>query len=97
MEGRLADARIDFERLADLSPPKTRRQADALLQLGRICTKLNEHVRAKQHLERALQIDQEIDVFTTDERSEILRITEKSGVQAVTIDLTSSGIRSDKR
>jgi tetratricopeptide (TPR) repeat protein len=77
---RLADARIDFERLVELSQPDTRQQANALLQLGRTCAKLNEHAQAKLHLERALKIDQKINVFTTDERSEIKRITQGSGM-----------------
>ncbi|GAJ07540.1 unnamed protein product, partial [marine sediment metagenome] len=79
---RLADARDDFERLVELSPPDTPQRAKALLQLGRICSKLNDLVQAKQHLENALEIDQKIDVFTPDERSEITRL-QRSGVQAV--------------
>jgi tetratricopeptide (TPR) repeat protein len=75
---RFADARIDFEKLADLSPADTRQQANALLQLGRVCAKLNEHVQAKKHLERALKIDNKINIFTTDERSEIMKITRGS-------------------
>jgi len=80
---RLADARNDFERLVELSTSDTREQAKALLQLGRICAKLNDLVQAKQHLENALEIDRKIDVFTPDERSEITRIVQRSGTQAV--------------
>jgi len=80
---RLADARNDFERLVELSPPDTRKQAKALLQLGRICAKLNDLVQAKEHLNNALEIDQKIDVFTTEERSEITKIVQGSGMQAV--------------
>jgi len=79
---RLADARNDFERLVELSTSDSREQAKALLQLGRICVKLNDLVQAKQHLENALEIDRKIDVFTTDERSEITRIVQRSGTQA---------------
>ena len=80
---RLADARNDFERLVELSLPDTRQRAKALLQLGRICAKLNDLVQAKQHLKNALEIDRKIDVFTPDERSEITRIVQRSGMQAV--------------
>ncbi|MFZ2147478.1 MAG: tetratricopeptide repeat protein [Sedimentisphaerales bacterium] len=83
MEDRLADARNDFARLVELSPPDTRQQAKALLQLGRICAKLNDLIQAKQYLQNALEIDRKIDVFTTDERSEITRIVQRSGTQAV--------------
>jgi tetratricopeptide (TPR) repeat protein len=71
---RAAEARKDFEKLVELSPPDTARRAKAFLQLGRICVKLNELAQAKQHLKDALEIDRKIDVFTTDERSEITRI-----------------------
>jgi len=74
---RLADARNDFERLVELSPSDTPRQAKALLQLGRICAKLNDFTEARQHLKNALEIDGRIDVFTTEERSEIRRIVQK--------------------
>ena len=83
MADRLADARNDFERLVELSLPDTRQQAKALLQLGRVCAKLNELDKAKQHLNNALEIDRKIDVFTPDERSEIARIVQGSGAQAV--------------
>ena len=76
MADRLADARKDFEKLVKLSPTDSPRKAKALLKLGRICIKLNDHVRAKQHLEKALEVDQKINVFTTDERSEIRRIAQ---------------------
>jgi len=80
---RIADAKKDFERLVKLSPPDTHQRAKGLLQLGRICAKLNEPVQAEQHLKTALEIDRNIDVFTTDERSEITRILQRSGTQAV--------------
>jgi len=83
LSDRLADARNDFERLVELSLPDTPQRAKALLQLGRICVKLNELVQAKQHLQNALEIDRKIDVFTPDERSEITRILQRSETQAV--------------
>jgi len=83
LPGRFADARDDFEKLVELSLPDTRQRAKALLQLGRIYAKLNDLVQAEQHLNTALEIDQKIDVFTTDERSEITRILQRSEIQAV--------------
>ena len=83
MADRLADARNDFEKLVELSLPDSRQRAKALLQLGRIYVKLNDLVQAKQHLKNVLEIDRKIDVFTTDERSEITRIVQRSGTQAV--------------
>jgi len=77
---RLADARNDFEKLVELSPSDTPRQAKALLQLGRICAKLNDFVEAKHYLKNALEIDQKINVFTTDERSEITSIVQPRGI-----------------
>ncbi len=82
LPGRLADAKKDFERLVELSSSDTRQRAKALLQLGRICSKLNDLDHAKQHLKNALEIDQKIDVFTPDERSEIARL-QRSKTQAI--------------
>jgi len=82
LPGRLDDARGDFEKLVELSLPDTPQRAKALLQLGRICVKLNEVEQAKQNLNNALEIDQKIDVFTPDERSEITRL-QRSEKQAV--------------
>jgi tetratricopeptide (TPR) repeat protein len=79
---RLADARKDFEKLVEklsqLSPPDDRRQAKALLQLGRVCAKLNDIPQAIQHLKKALEIDQKLNVFTPAERSEIEQITRQA-------------------
>ena len=83
MPGRLDDAKKDFERLVELSSSGTPRRAKSLFQLGRICAKLNELFQARQHLEDALEIDQKIDVFTADERAEITRIIQGTGMQAV--------------
>jgi tetratricopeptide (TPR) repeat protein len=75
---RLPDARKDFERLVQLLPSDTRQQAKALLQLGRICAKLNDLAQAKQHLQKALEIDRKLNIFTEDERSEITKILQQS-------------------
>lgn len=82
MSGRLADAKKDFERLLQLSSPGTGRQAKTLLHLGRVCAKLNDLTGAREHLENALEIDRKIDVFTTEERSEITEILQSSEVSA---------------
>ncbi|MCX5645507.1 MAG: tetratricopeptide repeat protein, partial [Phycisphaerae bacterium] len=83
---RLTDARKDFERLVPLLPSDTRQQARALLQLGRVCAKLNDLAQAKQHLQKvleiarkALEINPKMDIFTADERSEITRIIQQAG------------------
>jgi tetratricopeptide (TPR) repeat protein len=60
----------------DLSAAGSREKAMALLQLGRVCAKLNDLTRAKEHLQQALEIDRKINVFTADERSEIARIVQ---------------------
>jgi len=80
MIGRLTDAKTDFEDLVRLSPSDSVRRAKALLQLGRICAKLNDLEEARKHLEKALEIDQEISVFTAEERSEIASIVQQSGI-----------------
>ncbi len=79
MTDRLADARSDFERLVALSPSETRQQARALLQLGRVCARLNDLVQARKHLETALRIDRKVGAFTPEERAEIAKIVQPSG------------------
>jgi Flp pilus assembly protein TadD len=76
---RLADAKSDFDELQRQSSSDPRRQAKALLQLGRICARLNDFPQARQHLEKATEIDQKAQVFTPDERSEISRIVQMKG------------------
>ena len=85
MPNRLADAKRDFQRLADLTSvgaikADETRHAKALLQLGRICVKLDDLAQTKQHLEKALEIDKKINVFTADERTEIMGILQRSGI-----------------
>ena len=77
MPDRLTDARNDFEKLAELSPVASKQRAQAFLKLGRICVKLNDLAQARQHLQKALEIDREIDAFTADERTEIQGILEE--------------------
>jgi tetratricopeptide (TPR) repeat protein len=78
----LDDARKDFARLVQLTPPDSRQKANALFRLGRICARLNDLNQAKQLLNDALEIDGKINVFTPDERSEIMKILRESGIQA---------------
>jgi len=80
MTGRFADAKTDFEDLVRLSAPDSQRRAKALLQLGRICVKLGNLEEAREHLEKALEIDRAVNAFTAEERSEIASIVQQSGV-----------------
>ncbi len=75
---RLTGARDDFEVLVNRSSADLPRRARALLQLGRVCVKLDDLPQARRHLQTALEIDQKADVFTVDERSEIRKIIEQS-------------------
>ena len=88
---RFDEAKADFEKLVALSGnlsriavadptlslSYTRRQAKALLQLGRTCEKLNDLDEAKEHLQKASEIDQKINVFTPEERSYIAGIIQR--------------------
>jgi tetratricopeptide (TPR) repeat protein len=77
---RLPDARDDFQKLAKLLPTSSPQRAKELLQLGRICEKLNDLEQAKRHLQQAIEIEQAVDVkiFTLNEMSEIKRILQRS-------------------
>ena len=71
IDNQLPNAKADFEKCMELSPSDSKQKAQALLKLGRICIKLNESVEAKKYLENALEIDNKINVFTPNEKSEI--------------------------
>ena len=75
---RWGDARKDFEKLVGLSSPQTRVRAAALLQLGRVCVKLDDLAQAKQYFQQALEIDGKTGIFTADERAEIQGILQGS-------------------
>ncbi|MDT8302830.1 MAG: tetratricopeptide repeat protein, partial [Sedimentisphaerales bacterium] len=81
LPGRLVDAKNDFEKLVSASPPDSPQLAKKLLQLGRICVKLNDLKQAKLHMEKAWEIDQKIgdNVFTPNEQSEITGILQRNG------------------
>ncbi len=71
MSDRLAEAKKDFDRILELASEDQRRQAKTHAQLARICVKLNELARAKDHVEKALEMDQKASVLTPEERTEI--------------------------
>ena len=71
LPGRFTDAKTDFEALAKSVVAGSPRQAKALLKLGRVCVKLNEVAKAKQHFTKAAEIDRKHNVFSAEERSEI--------------------------
>jgi len=71
LPGRLTDAKTDFEALVKSVAAGSRRQAKALLQLGRVCVKLKNLAEAKQHFTKAVEIDRKHNVFSAEERSEI--------------------------
>lgn len=76
---RLADARKDFERLAQLSPAGSPAQAKAFLKLGRVCARLGDTTRAKEYLQKALDIDRKTKSLTPEERSEIEKTIPPAG------------------
>jgi tetratricopeptide (TPR) repeat protein len=79
---RLVDARSDFESVVELANADTEIRASALLQLGRICVKLDNLVQARDYLESASEIDRKTAVFSDAERSEIEDLRRKSEHQA---------------
>ncbi len=79
LPNRLADAKNDFAKLDSFLPDKTSEKAKNLLRLGRLCWQLKDPARAKQYLQGALEIDQQINVFNEAERSEILKMRQQIG------------------
>jgi len=75
LPGRFTDAKKDFEALAKSVPVGSARRAKALLQLGRVCSKLKELAEAKQHFTEAAEIDRKHKqkVFSAEERLEIAK------------------------
>lgn len=80
MTGRLADAKADFETLVRLSPVDSPRQARSHLQLGRVCVQLDDFAGARDHLEKAQEIDRKSPVLTAEERTEIAQLLQQSGM-----------------
>jgi cellulose synthase operon protein C len=71
LEGRLEEARRDFEKIQRLTGAGQPGQASNLLKLGRVCFKLNDFGQARQHLERALALDQGLKLLTQEQDQEI--------------------------
>jgi tetratricopeptide (TPR) repeat protein len=82
---RLQDARVDRERCVTLSGADTAEAAGALVKLAELYRKLDDPGSASDRLERALNIDKQIQVFTQNERA---RLLEQMNAAAV---LTKSG------
>lgn len=80
MAGHLDDAKRDFEKLLSLSQPNSSQRAKAHMQLGRINNKLGDNRAAEEHFDKAMGIDQAIDVLTPAEKSEIMMMTRQSGM-----------------
>jgi len=74
LPGRLKDAQADFQKCVELTAGDPPAHAKALANLGRVSAKLGQSRQAREHLQRALQIDAEQKVFTAKERSEIKQI-----------------------
>jgi len=74
LPGREPDARKDFEKCVELTAPDSIPQAKALLQLGRLCQRLEDHAAARKHLEDALRIDAKNRALTPEQRTEIAEI-----------------------
>ena len=67
----LDQAKKDFSKLAESSPSGSRQQAKAFFNLGRVCVKLNNPDEAKKHFQRALEINEKLNIFTPAELEEI--------------------------
>ncbi len=77
---RLTGAKNDFQQLVDLSPNDSREKAKGLLQLGRIYVRLKDLSKARENVEKALQIDQKLHIFTPAELAEINEIMQKGNI-----------------
>jgi len=75
---RLKDARRDFEKAVDLTPPDSVARARALLQLGRVCASLKDTGQVARCLGEALRIDQSRKAFSAKEKAEIDRLMKGS-------------------
>ncbi len=82
VEGRLADAKRDFERIIGLTIPlasesegtqrsKKARQIATLVKLARTCLGLKEYEPAGEYIERAQSLDQGLDVLSSEQKAAI--------------------------
>jgi tetratricopeptide (TPR) repeat protein len=69
--GQLSDARKDYIRCVQLSPPDSKMQARYLLKLARTTAKLGDLQQTQQTIEQAKSIDHRLQVFTEPEREEL--------------------------
>jgi len=79
MDDRLEDARRDFQKCVELAARPDAARAKALLQLGRVCLRLHDRSQARRHFQEALQIDRQLQVFTPQERSEAVSLSQPPG------------------
>jgi Flp pilus assembly protein TadD len=68
---RLEEARGEYQRCADLSPAASPTRAHALLNLARVCRKLDQPQRVSEYLNEALAANSRQSIFTPEEQSEI--------------------------
>jgi tetratricopeptide (TPR) repeat protein len=71
MPDRFAEARRDYEEILGLSTSDTRHHAKALLQLVRICVRVEDSGQAQEYLNRLLELDRKTQILAPDERKEI--------------------------
>ena len=68
---RLADARHDLERCAELTRPGSAARARALLKLIRVAVRVDDDAATLRQMREALDIDHRLNVFSPQERQEI--------------------------
>ena len=69
----------DFQKCVELAARPDAARAKALLQLGRVCLRLHDRSQARRHFQEALQIDRQLQVFTPQERSEAVSLSQPPG------------------
>lgn len=74
MEGKLGEARKDYEKLVKVLMEDGPAKAKALMKLGEVCYKLEDETKAQSYLRAALTIDADEKIFSEDERQEIHKI-----------------------
>jgi tetratricopeptide (TPR) repeat protein len=77
--GRLEEARLEYQRSADLAPPGTVAKARALYHAGTLLIELGERRAALERLRAALAADPEGHAFSEAERGELQALVEGAG------------------
>lgn len=72
--GRLDEARTEYRRSADLTPPASAPRARALVRLAQVCAELADWPAAEQCLKEALAVNSPQPIFAAEERAEIDRL-----------------------